>query len=208
MRTCWLCRACTRRTSRRAWRRGWARAVEAAALGLGLAVVLYRPFWQGPATLTAFQRTDLFTASLGSVMRLVLEPRLGLESATTLARTLSFSLFAVLAVVGLREAGIQLPPTVPESLLVIGLGSLATIFVLIRLISIPDEFLPEGRTEAARLVLAEARSGTAAGLILIGIEGAEPADLARLSLAVAAALPDTVPLQFHTSPYTGQHRRV
>jgi hypothetical protein len=49
---------------------------------------------------------------------------------------------AVLAVAGLREFGIQLPPAIPESLVVIALGSLATIFVLIRLISIPDEFLP------------------------------------------------------------------
>ncbi len=48
----------------------------------------------------------------------------------------------VVALFALREAGIELPPTVPESLVVIALGSLATIFVLIRLISIPDEFLP------------------------------------------------------------------
>jgi hypothetical protein len=44
--------------------------------------------------------------------------------------------------VALREAGIELPPSVPESLVVIALGSLSTIFVLIRLISIPDTFLP------------------------------------------------------------------
>ena len=30
----------------------------------------------------------------------------------------------------------------PESLILIGLGSLATIFVLIRVISVPDEFFP------------------------------------------------------------------
>jgi hypothetical protein len=40
----------------------------------------------------------------------------------------------------LREAGIELPATVPESLVLIALGSLATIFVLIRIISIPDTF--------------------------------------------------------------------
>ena len=43
---------------------------------------------------------------------------------------------AVLALVILREAGIDLPASVPESLVVIGLGALSTIFVLIRLISI------------------------------------------------------------------------
>ena len=53
---------------------------------------------------------------------------------------------AVLALVILREAGIDLPASVPESLVVIGLGALSTIFVLIRLISIPDSVLPaDGR---------------------------------------------------------------
>src|SRR5207245_3517966 len=47
---------------------------------------------------------------------------------------------AVLGIVALRESGIELPATVPESLVVIALGSLSTIFVLIRLISIPDQF--------------------------------------------------------------------
>ena len=42
----------------------------------------------------------------------------------------------------LRELGFELPPSVPESLVVIALGSLATIFVLIRLISIPDSIPP------------------------------------------------------------------
>ena len=46
---------------------------------------------------------------------------------------------AVLALVILREAGIELPATVPESLVIIALGALSTIFVLIRLISVPDE---------------------------------------------------------------------
>jgi hypothetical protein len=41
-----------------------------------------------------------------------------------------------------REFGFELPPSVPESLVVIALGSLATIFVLIRLISIPDSIPP------------------------------------------------------------------
>jgi hypothetical protein len=47
-------------------------------------------------------------------------------------------LVVVLAI--LRALGIELPAALPESLIVIALGSLATIFVLIRLISIPDEF--------------------------------------------------------------------
>ena len=53
------------------------------------------------------------------------------------------------------------------------------------------EFLPEGRTAAARLVTEEARSGAATGLVLMGIEGAPAAELARISLAVQRALPGT-----------------
>ena len=59
-----------------------------------------------------------------------------------LGKLVFFVGLAVLALVALREAGIELPATVPESLVVIALGSLATIFVLIRIISIPDRFLP------------------------------------------------------------------
>ena len=59
-----------------------------------------------------------------------------------LGKLVFFIGLAVIALVALREAGIELPPSVPESLVVIALGSLSTIFVLIRLISIPDTFLP------------------------------------------------------------------
>jgi hypothetical protein len=52
---------------------------------------------------------------------------------------------AVIALTVLREAGIALPAAVPESLVVIVLGSIATVCVLIRLISIPDEFFPFNR---------------------------------------------------------------
>ena len=57
-----------------------------------------------------------------------------------LGKLVFFVGLAVVAVVALREAGFELPPTVPESLLVLALGALALIFVLIRLISIPDTF--------------------------------------------------------------------
>ena len=50
------------------------------------------------------------------------------------------------------------------------------------------DFLPQGGTEAARLVMEEARAGSATGLILLGIEGAPAADLARISAALAAGL--------------------
>ena len=57
-----------------------------------------------------------------------------------LGKLVFFVGLAVLGLVALREAGIDLPATVPESLVLIALGSLATIFVLIRLISIPDTY--------------------------------------------------------------------
>jgi hypothetical protein len=47
---------------------------------------------------------------------------------------------AAVLVVALRQWGIDLPAAVPESLIVIALGALSTIFVLVRAISIPDEF--------------------------------------------------------------------
>ncbi len=53
------------------------------------------------------------------------------------------------------------------------------------------EFLPRGESEAARLVLAEARAGSATGLLLVGLEAAPPQDLARISQAMAASLPGT-----------------
>jgi hypothetical protein len=59
-----------------------------------------------------------------------------------LGKLVFFIGLAVLALWGLREAGFELPAAVPESLILIGLGSLATTFVLIRLISVPDEFFP------------------------------------------------------------------
>src|SRR6266699_1104725 len=63
-----------------------------------------------------------------------------------LGKLVFFIGLAVVALVALRESGFELPPTVPESLLVLALVALASIFVLIRVISIPDAVLPaDGR---------------------------------------------------------------
>jgi hypothetical protein len=58
----------------------------------------------------------------------------------TLGKLVFFIGLVVVALAILREAGIELPAAVHESLVAIALGSLATIFVLIRLISKPDTF--------------------------------------------------------------------
>jgi alpha-1,6-mannosyltransferase len=79
------------------WRRGRARAIEGALLAVTLAGVVYRPFWEGLDTLTPLRRTDLFTASLGSVLRLSLTPGLGLSEATAIARWVSLGAFAAVA---------------------------------------------------------------------------------------------------------------
>ena len=63
-----------------------------------------------------------------------------------LGKLVFFIGLAVVAIVVLREAGFELPPAIPESLVMLGLGALAAIFVLIRIISIPDAVLPaDGR---------------------------------------------------------------
>jgi hypothetical protein len=58
----------------------------------------------------------------------------------TLGKLVFFIGLAVVLLAVAQEAGVVLPPSVPESLVVAGLGTLATIFVLVRLISIPDTF--------------------------------------------------------------------
>jgi hypothetical protein len=57
-----------------------------------------------------------------------------------LGKLVFFIGLAVVVLAIAREAGAELPPSVPESLIVVALGTIATIFVLIRLISIPDTF--------------------------------------------------------------------
>jgi hypothetical protein len=85
--------------------------------------------------------------------------------------TLGKLVFAIgVVVLGIAVArewfGMQLPPAIPESLVVIALGALATIFVLIRLFSIPDEFLPaSGRGVGIFVSLAASLAVIAAGLL-------------------------------------------
>jgi hypothetical protein len=83
-----------------------------------------------------------------------------------LGKLVFFAGLATLILEALREAGIELPATVPESLVLIALGSLATIFVLIRLISIPDTFFDTaGRGIGIFISLIAAIALIAAGLL-------------------------------------------
>jgi hypothetical protein len=73
---------------------------------------------------------------------------------------------AVVVLCILREVGIELPPTVPESLVIVALGALATIFILIRLISIPEEFVPNnGRGIGIWIALLSSIGVIVAGLL-------------------------------------------
>jgi hypothetical protein len=77
-----------------------------------------------------------------------------------LGKLVFFLGLAVLAFLALRASGVELPPSVPGGMVIAGLGLLATIFVLIRVISIPDDFSPAGRSIGLWISLL-------AGLILI-----------------------------------------
>jgi hypothetical protein len=84
----------------------------------------------------------------------------------TLGKLVFFIGLAVLALAALRQAGIEPPATVPESLIVIALGALATVFVIIRLITIPEQFLPaDGRGIGIWISLVAAIAVIVAGLL-------------------------------------------
>ncbi|MGH3071336.1 MAG: hypothetical protein ACRDNB_03580 [Gaiellaceae bacterium] len=77
---------------------------------------------------------------------------------------LLIGLLAIL-VVALRQWGFELPAAAPESLVVIALGALSTIFVLVRAISIPDEFFFAGRSIGLWISLAASVALIGAGLL-------------------------------------------
>jgi len=88
-----------------------------------------------------------------------------------LGKLVFFIGLAVLALVILRETGIELPATVPESLVIIALGALSTVFVLIRLISVPDAFFGwRGRGIGIFISLIASVLVIAAGLLRAGEE--------------------------------------
>lgn len=83
----------------------------------------------------------------------------------TLGKLVFFIGLAIVVLVALRELGIAMPAALPESLLAIGLGALATIFVLVRVISIPDDFFFAGRGIGIWIALVSAVAVIAAGLL-------------------------------------------
>jgi hypothetical protein len=83
----------------------------------------------------------------------------------TIAKIVFVIGLAVIALHLMRAAGLELPATIPESLVVIVLGSVATILVLIRVITIPEEFQPASRGVGLWISLAAAILVIVAGLL-------------------------------------------
>ena len=88
----------------------------------------------------------------------------------TLGKLVFFIGLVVLAIVALRESGIELPTSLPESLVILGLGALATVFVLIRVISIPDAVLPANSRGIGLWISLLAAFGVIAGGLLRATE--------------------------------------
>ena len=88
----------------------------------------------------------------------------------TLGKLVFFIGLVVVAIVALRESGIELPPSLPESLVVLGLGALATVFVLIRVISVPDAVLPANSRGIGLWISLLAAFGVIAGGLLRAAE--------------------------------------
>jgi hypothetical protein len=73
---------------------------------------------------------------------------------------------AVLVLLALRALGVELPPQVPIGMVIAGLGVVATILVIIRLIDIPERFEPSvGRSLGLWISLLAALLLIVAGLL-------------------------------------------
>jgi hypothetical protein len=81
-----------------------------------------------------------------------------------LGKLVLFVGLAVVLVVVLREVGVETPSAVPQSLLTVALGALGTVFVLIRVISVPDDFFWANRGVGLWISLAAAIGVIVAGL--------------------------------------------
>jgi len=118
--------------------------------GLVLAVSAFTGWYTGPTSGVTVSVTGWHTGTLGKLVFFI-----GL---------------AVLLVVVLREIGVELPAAAPESLVTIALGALATIFVLVRIVKIPDDFFFAGRGIGIWISLVAAVGVIVAGLLQVSEE--------------------------------------
>jgi hypothetical protein len=82
----------------------------------------------------------------------------------TIGKVVLFLGLAAVLIVVLREVGVSMPASVPESLVTIAIGAVATVLVLVRIISIPDDFFFASRGAGIWISLA-----CAVGVILAGL---------------------------------------
>jgi hypothetical protein len=117
--------------------------------------------WLSGLVLALSAFTDWYTGNGVGVKLSVIGWQTGL-----LGKLVCFIGLAVVVLVVLRESGIDLPPSAPESLIVLVLGVIATVFVLIRVITIPDAVLPaDGRGIGIWISLLAALGVIAGGLL-------------------------------------------
>ncbi len=88
----------------------------------------------------------------------------------TIGKLVFFLGLAVVVLVALRAYGFDLPSSIPESLVVLGLGAVAAVFVLIRVISIPDAVLPADSRGIGLWIALVAALGVIAGGLLRAAE--------------------------------------
>jgi hypothetical protein len=72
---------------------------------------------------------------------------------------------ATIALLVLRATGVELPPTVPLGMVIAGLGALGTVFVLVRLLAVPDDYVELGRSIGIWITLVAALLLVVAGLL-------------------------------------------
>jgi hypothetical protein len=118
--------------------------------------------WVSGLVLTVSAFTDWYAGALPNGLTLSVT---GWHTGA-LGKLIFFVGLATLILEASRAAGILLPAAVPDSLLLIGLGALAVIFVLIRLISVPDTyFVSTGRGIGLYVALLAALGLLGSGLL-------------------------------------------
>jgi hypothetical protein len=77
---------------------------------------------------------------------------------------------AVVAIEAFRAFGFELPASLPEGLVLIALGGLATVLVLIRVLNVPDAVLPADSRGIGIWISLLASLGIVAGGLLVATE--------------------------------------